>query len=308
MSRLLEKYELNSLNDYIGKEKFVEYIREWVDDDDLPHLILSGPPGTAKTSFARCIIKLQFGNNRLDVKELNGSNERGIDVIRGLDAFISMKSWTGKRRIVFIDEAEQLTPDAWKALKVMTNDNRKTCVFIFATNHPDKIPEAIRSRCWEEIFDPNTDETMMAMVDRVLTGENIKRNPTMEIVIRKIVELSHGDMRTMMETYIRNLVSNPDMRLDELPGGSREKIIEIFKSILGKLKDKPEYLKMTTILVTIQKLRAKIPVSEIVLGIVHALESVKLAKSAGFVLSWIRQGVPEEVALTSFSAEIVEVL
>jgi len=301
---LWDKYEPKTFKDYLGHDELVAKIEGWIEDDDLPHFIFAGPPGTGKTLLAHrtrdAYLKERVG---LDSFEYNGSNERGIDAMRKIASKVLAMSMTGRKKIVFIDEAEQLTDDAWKLLKVVTGERLYTAktIFIFATNDITSIPDVIHSRCYIEMFDPFTPDIMRVMATRVLRGEG------MDVIDRDVVDaliaMSGGDMRKFVGTYLKDYLANPKMALADLPAGKSEKLVPVIVGLLKKLPPK-EWDAMKSIVSTMQKLKEKLSAREILPLFVEATQDCEVAEFAGWTSSWIRQGVAEEIALTAFASKV----
>ena len=114
---------------------------------EFPNLILAGPAGVGKTSLSKALCE------QLDVDMLfiNASNNRGIDEVRTtLNTFASSSSLFGKKKVVLLDEADNMTQDA-KALRAMIEEFQNHCRFILTCNYPHNLIDAIHSRC--TVFD-----------------------------------------------------------------------------------------------------------------------------------------------------------
>ena len=115
-----EKYRPKNLSEIVGQEENVRKLKSFVDRRELPHLIFAGPAGIGKTSAALALAMELFGQDwKQNILELNASNERGIDVIREnvKDFARIMASNELGFKIIFLDEADQLTPEAQAALR-----------------------------------------------------------------------------------------------------------------------------------------------------------------------------------------------
>ena len=135
---LVEKYRPVVISDIIGFKPSFE-INEF-----LPHLLLYGPPGTGKTTLAKAIIR-EIG---CDSITLNASSERGIDIIRDkVRDFASTQSSNKPIKIIFLDEADHLTPDAQTALRNTMETYSKNCRFILTCNYINRIIDPLKSRC-----------------------------------------------------------------------------------------------------------------------------------------------------------------
>jgi replication-associated recombination protein RarA len=300
---LWDKHEPKNLKEYLGHAELVGKIAKWSEEDDLPHFIFAGPPGTGKTLLAH-IVRDHYLKERavVDFFEYNGSNERGIDTMRKICSTILSSGKTGRKKIFFIDEAEKLTDDAWALLKVVTGEKMYTSktIFIFATNDFSVFPESIVSRCYVEFFDPFTPEVMREMAKKVLAAEKAEYK---EPLVDAMISASSGDMRKFVGTYLKDYIANPAMTVDDLPKGKQEKLVPVVASILKKMSG-TEFSIMKAVVAAIRQLKEKLPTREILPVFVEAMQDVEVAEFVGWVSSWMRQGVPEEIALVAFASKV----
>jgi len=185
----------------------------------LPNTIFYGSPGTGKTTTSLIFIK-ELGAEHL---RLNGSDSRGIDVVREeIKNFIQTRSFNTKRKIVFFDESEALTPDSFKALKEITERYQKTVSFIFATNFLFKFPEAIRSRCTLFEFKKPSKQDVINYLTDILEKEKVAFEPeAMDTVYR----VCGGDLRKSLN-YLQRYSMSGKLELPEETFGKIWKIIK----------------------------------------------------------------------------------
>lgn len=189
-----EKYRPKYLDEIVGQENTVKRLKSYVREKSLPHLLFAGPAGTGKTTAALCLAREMFGDNfRMDFIELNASDERGIDVVRGkIKEFARTMPIIGNFKIIFLDEADALTPEAQHALRRTMEQFTKTCRFILSCNYSSKIIEPIQSRCAIFRFRKISKASMSEQLKKILKAENVDYE---DDGINAIVEISNGDMR-----------------------------------------------------------------------------------------------------------------
>ncbi|MCL4349930.1 MAG: AAA family ATPase, partial [Candidatus Thermoplasmatota archaeon] len=145
----IEKYRPERIEDMGGQQEAVRILKGFIDSGEMPHLIFAGPPGVGKTTAALCMAKEMIGENWKDhFLELNASNDRGIDIVREdiKDFARTMSITEGKFKIVFLDEADELTPDAQAALRRTMEVYFRNVRFIFSCNYSSGIIPPLQSR------------------------------------------------------------------------------------------------------------------------------------------------------------------
>jgi len=195
-----EKYRPKALGEIVDQKEIVERLESFVKSENVPHCIFAGPPGTGKTTAALCLARDLYGDAyREHVRELNASDERGIDVVREtIKTFARMRS-IGEIpfKIMILDEADNMTSDAQQALRRTMERYTETCRFIMCANYSGKIIEPIQSRCAPFRFShlPRKDH------DRYLTEiaekEHVKIS---EDGLDAVFEVCGGDLRKAINT------------------------------------------------------------------------------------------------------------
>ncbi|MEM5834499.1 MAG: replication factor C small subunit [Candidatus Aenigmatarchaeota archaeon] len=190
-----EKYRPKKLSEVINQKHIVERIKTFVEEKNIPHMLFAGPPGTGKTTVALCIAYELYGKNwRQNTLEKNASDERGIDVIRGeIKDFARIKP-IGEipYKLIILDEADALTPDAQNALRRTMESYTAVTRFILICNYSSKIIEPIQSRTAVFRFKLLSDSDIRKFIQRIVTGEKLKIT---EDAIQALVEISEGDLR-----------------------------------------------------------------------------------------------------------------
>lgn len=193
-----EKYRPKTYNELAGQENIIKRIKALTDSLNIPHLLFAGPAGTGKSTLALIVVKELFKENwKENYLELNASDERGISIVREkVKNFARTKSLGNVPfKIIFLDEADALTPEAQQALRRTMENYSSTCRFILSCNYSSKIIDPIQSRCAIFRF------KLLEKKDVEKVMKNVAKNENLEIeesAIESIYEGSEGDCRRSM--------------------------------------------------------------------------------------------------------------
>lgn len=189
-----EKYRPDSLSEIVGQEKIVERLEAFVEEDSIPHLMFAGPAGTGKTTSAIALAKDLYGDEwRQNFKETNASDDRGINVVRDeIKDFARTKAVNADYKIIFLDEADNLTSDAQQALRRTMESYSDNCRFILSCNYSSKIIDPIQSRCAVFRFRRLTDDQVREYITGIAKKEEFKIS---EEAIKAVLRVSDGDLR-----------------------------------------------------------------------------------------------------------------
>ncbi|AFO55736.1 Replication factor C [Natrinema sp. J7-2] len=190
----IEKYRPERLNDIKGHTDIVPRLKNYVEQDDLPHLLFAGPAGTGKTTAAKSIAREVYDDDwQENFLELNASDQRGIDVVRDRIKDFARSSFGGySHRIIFLDEADALTSDAQSALRRTMEQFSNNTRFILSCNYSSQIIDPIQSRCAVFRFTELTADAIEAQVREIAATEDIA---VTDDGVDALVYAADGDMR-----------------------------------------------------------------------------------------------------------------
>lgn len=190
-----EKYRPSRFSELVGQDDIVKRVESLTNSLNIPHLLFAGPAGTGKSTLALIIVKELFRENwRQNYLELNASDERGINVIREkVKNFARTKSLGNVSfKVIFLDEADALTPEAQQALRRTMENFSATCRFILSCNYSSKIIDPIQSRCALFRFKLLEKKAMEKVIMRIIESEKLTITPE---AIEILYEGSEGDCR-----------------------------------------------------------------------------------------------------------------
>ena len=192
-----EKYRPSRLDEVIGQKIIISRLKAFVKSGGFPSMIFAGPAGVGKTTSAIAMANELYGDLFSEAfLELNASDSRGIDVIRGrVKEFArTLPLSKGNIKIIFLDEADALTSEAQHALRRTMEKYSASTRFILSANYASKIIEPIQSRCVVLRFKPLNEDEVNSYVDRVAEGENLKIDAKAR---EALVYVSDGDLRRL---------------------------------------------------------------------------------------------------------------
>ena len=191
---LSEKYRPKSFDDFVYQDHIIPSLKLIHDKKEIPNLLFVGPPGCGKTTSAYLLAK-----DRCQLIELNASDDRGIEVIRGK---IKHNAYTTKEKIIFLDEADNLTAEAQGALRKIMEDAPNT-TFILSVNREHKLIAAIKSRCAIFRFTKLPDDLIRKRIMEILSTEKIEPDGDIDDLrdgLNSLVKNARGDLRYALNT------------------------------------------------------------------------------------------------------------
>ena len=220
----VEKYRPYSLDTYIGNEHLKSKVTIYLQNNDLPHLLLYGKAGTGKTTLAKILVK----NIECDYLYINASDENSVDTVRNKVRHFASTVGFKDLKVIILDECDYITPNAQAALRNLMETFSKHCRFILTCNYVERIIDPIQSRCQLFQIIPPSKKEVAQKLHNILIGENV--NSELED-IKILVDSGYPDIRRVINSAQRNVVRG-ELKLDTgsiIQNDYKLKLLEILK-------------------------------------------------------------------------------
>jgi replication factor C small subunit len=232
----VEKYRPKKVEDYVFRDASQKkQVESWIKEGSIPHLLLSGAAGIGKTTLARVLCN-ELNIEDFDVLEINASRDNNVETVRDkIINFVQMIPF-GPFKVVLLDEADYLTPNAQAILRGVMETYSSTSRFILTCNYPNRIIPALHSRC-QGFHVEKTDQTeFTARVATILVNENIDFDLD---TLDTYVKTAYPDLRKCINLVQQN-VTEDNMLVAPTSGDSggadyKIAMVELFKK--GKIQD-----------------------------------------------------------------------
>jgi replication factor C small subunit len=241
----VEKYRPAKVDGYVFRDDHQrKQVATWIKDKSIPHLLLSGSAGIGKTTLAKILVH-EMGIEDYDVLEINASRTNSVDDVRDkITNFVQMIPF-GPFKVVLLDEADYLSPNAQAALRGVMEEYHATSRFILTCNYPNRIIPAIHSRC-QGFHVERTDITeYTARVATILVEENVEFDLD---TLDNYVKVTYPDLRKCINLVQQNVnegklaapskgdQGEADWKFDMVTLFKAGKITEARKMFCGKIR------------------------------------------------------------------------
>ena len=239
-----EKYRPTILDEMVGCSTFKQDAAGWfADDNHPPALLFAGPPGVGKTTAAHVLAREGLGEffDPANYYVTNASDDRGIDFVRELKNIAKMGGIGTTRKYVLLDEADNLTSAAQKALRQIMETTSSQTIFILTANDIGAVHEAIRDRCLVYEFVPHTDEEACRLFQRIHEREGLP--DAWSEMYASLNRLCGGSLRTSID-LLQGTRKTDDALKDRLKGKSEHLSKASLLLVAGQFDDVAQHLRL----------------------------------------------------------------
>jgi len=231
----VEQYRPKDIEGYVFRDEAQrDQVKQWIKAGSIPHLLFSGAAGIGKTTLAKILINA-LNIDAYDVLEINASRTNSVDDIRdSVVNFVSTMPF-GQFKIVLLDEADYLSPNAQAALRGVMEEYSQTARFIMTCNYPHKIIPALHSRCQGFHIEKVDHTEFTARAATVLVTEGVEFDID---TLDSYVKATYPDLRKCLNLLQMNTVDLKLKRPSETGTGTADyklAMVDLFKS--GKIRE-----------------------------------------------------------------------
>jgi replication factor C small subunit len=231
-----EKYRPSTIDGYVFTDPSQrEQIEHWIASKSIPHLLLSGPAGTGKTTLAKLLVN-SLDIDPYDFLHVNASRDNGVDFLKSkIEGFVSTMPF-GDLKIVLLDEADYLTHNAQAILRGLMETYASQARFILTCNLAHKIIKPLKSRCQEFVIDKTDQTEFTTRVDTILLTEEVEFDID---TLDSCVKATYPDLRKCLNLCQSNSISG-QLIVTKGSGDSgtadcKLAVVELFKQ--GKIRE-----------------------------------------------------------------------
>lgn len=231
----VEKYRPKTIDGYVFRDNAQRaQVESWIKDGSIPHLLFSGSAGIGKTTLAKVLFN-ELNVESYDILEINASRDNGVDFLKDtIVNFVQMMPF-GPYKIVLLDEADYLTPNAQAVLRGVMEEYANTSRFVLTCNYPNRIIPAIHSRCQGFHVEKTDQDEFTARVATILIEEAVEFDlDTLDTYVKS----TYPDLRKCINFVQQNVRDGQLIPPNQTDAGTADwkvDMVQLFKA--GKIQE-----------------------------------------------------------------------
>jgi len=247
------QYRPKSFKTFIGNEEVVESLKLVLDRENPPSAFLfTGGGGTGKTTIGR-IVRRELGCHVSDFREINASDDTGVDGIRKVIESVKYAPLSGNRKVILYDEAHMLSKSAQEAMLKVLEEPPEYVTFIICTTNPEALKQTFKRRCHHYDLNSLKRTELSTLCKRVLKAEKVKYRQKIVSKICSLADGSAGQALKLLDQVIDFTDEEKAIEVLQSTGVEESELIIAIRTLLNdSIKARTKWVKISKVLKNIK--------------------------------------------------------